>query len=264
MTILQSKLNSKNKSSKPFCQLNHREHAERAEETCPLPPNSAPTAEANKRISERHMQVTGILKQALYRNRLLITAIAVAFFGVMMITIVVTYLVLISSSGLVDTLQSWVQSSASYMAIPPPYTNGLYRFIFLNNIGHFWNPIRLWVWIPFVGAFELGYELLLNAILIGVVASFVGVTKGPLYTFAGLAPHGVIELPAFILEFTGLARWHVSTTRALYTKLSGRSVDQPLLRQGVKDTIVLSLLSVALFAVAAYVETFITPRFLGR
>jgi stage II sporulation protein M len=120
------------------------------------------------------------------------------------------------------------------------------------------------VWIPLVGAFELGYELLFNAVLIGAVASFVGITKGPLYAIAGLLPHGVIEIPAFILEFAGLARWHVSTTRALHAKLSGRTVDRPLLREGVKDTVILSLFSVALFAIAAYIETFITPHFIGR
>lgn len=182
----------------------------------------------------------------------------------MIITSSVVYLVLATSSDLVEGLQSWAQSTASYIAIPPPYTSGLYQFIFLNNIGHFWNPIRLTVWLPFIGAFQLGYELLLNAILIGAVASFVSITKGPMYTVAGLVPHGVIEIPAFILEFTGLARWHVSTTRALYTKFSGRPVDRPLLKQGIMDVITLSLLSVALFAVAAYIETFITPHFLGR
>jgi len=85
-----------------------------------------------------------------------------------------------------------------------------------------------------------------------------------LYALTGLLPHGIIEIPAFILEFTALARWHISTTRALYSKLSGRPVDRPLLREGVADTVVLSLLSVALFATAAYVETFITPHLLGR
>jgi stage II sporulation protein M len=210
------------------------------------------------------MSIKDALSQTFRRNRLLITSVSVAFFSVLIITAVVTYVVLTASSGLVATLQSLVQSSASYIAIPPPYTSGLYQFIFLNNIGHFWNPIRLWVWIPFIGAFDLGYELLLNAILIGAVASFASVTKGPLYTVAGLAPHGVIELPAFILEFTALARWHVSTTRALYTKLSGQPIDRPLLHQGIKDTIILSLLSVVLFAIAAYIESFITPHLLGR
>ena len=140
----------------------------------------------------------------------------------------------------------------------------LYWFIFLNNIGHFWNPIRLWVWIPFVGAFELGYELLLNGILIGAVASFASITKGPVFTVLGLVPHGVIEIPAFILEFTGLARWHVTTTRALHAKLSGQPQDWPLLREGVKETVTLSLLSVTLFAIAAYIETFVTPHLIGR
>lgn len=205
-----------------------------------------------------------MLGQTLGRNRLLIAAISVTFFAIMTIAGAVTYIILVTSSGLVAGLQSFARSSASYIAIPPPYTRGLYQFIFLNNIGHFWNPLRLSVWVPFVGAFQLGYELLFNAILIGAVASFVSITRGPIYTIAGLVPHGVIEIPAFILEFTGLARWHATTTRALYNKLSGRPIDRQLLRQGIKDTIILSLLSVALFAVAAYVETFVTPRFLGR
>ena len=205
-----------------------------------------------------------MLRQTFLRNRLLIAAISAAFFGIMIITGVVTYLVLLTSPYLVKGLQSWTQSTASYIAIPPPYTNGMYHFIFLNNIGHFWNPLRLWVWIPFIGAFQLGYELLLNAILIGAIASFVSGIRGPMYTIAGLLPHGVIEIPAFILEYTGLARWHVCTTRALYTKLSGQQIDRSLLRTGIKDAAILSLLSVALFAVAAYIETFITPHFLGR
>jgi len=205
-----------------------------------------------------------VVSKTFQRNRLLIAAIAVTFFAIMIITALVTYSVLRGSPGLVKGLQGLLESAGTYIAIPPPYTNSLYRLIFLNNIGHFWNPIRLWVWIPFIGAFELGYELLLNAVLIGGVAAFVGMTKGPFYTAAGLLPHGVIEIPAFILEFAGLARWHVSTTHALYAKLSGRPVDRPLLVEGVKDTVTLSLLSVVLFAVAAYIETFITPHLLGR
>jgi stage II sporulation protein M len=210
------------------------------------------------------MTTKDMLTSTFRRNRLLIAAISAAFFSIMIITGTVTYLVLITSSGLIKGLQAWLGSTSGYIVIPPPYTGGLYRLIFLNNIGHFWNPIRLWVWIPLVGAFELGYELIFNAVLIGAVASFVSITKGPMYTIAGLVPHGIIEIPAFILEFTGLARWHVSTTRALHAKLSGRAVDRPVLREGVKDTVILSLLSVVLFAIAAYIETFITPHLIGR
>lgn len=189
--------------------------------------------------------------------------IAVTFFSIIIVSAAVAYIVLLTSPFLARSFQNIIGSARSYVAIPPPYTSDLYRLIFLNNIGHFWNPIRIWVWIPFVGAYSLGYELLLNAVVIGGVASFTSVTKGALYTIAGLTPHGVIEIPAFILEFTGLARWHVTTTRALYAKMSGQPLDRPLLVEGVKDTVMLSLLSVALFAIAAYVETYVTPHLLG-
>ncbi len=181
----------------------------------------------------------------------------------MIVSGVVAYALLLASPELLKEFQALVKSAGSYVAIPPPFTKGLYMTIFLNNIGHFWNPVRIWVWIPFIGAFSLGYELLLNAIVIGAVASFISLTKGATYTMLGLTPHGVLELPAFILEFAGLARWHITATRAIYTKLSGRPVDRPLLIEGVKDTLILSVLSVALFAVAAYIETYITPHLLG-
>ena len=210
------------------------------------------------------MRYVSTLRLTLVRNRRLVTVIAIAFFSVMILTGVVAYLILLSNPGFGETLQSALATAGDYMAIPPPYTNSLYQFIFLNNIAHFWDPVHLWVWIPLVGAFELGYELILNAAVIGGVAAFVSLTKGPLYTAEGLVPHGVVEIPAFILEFTGLARWHVATTRALHSKLSGEPIDQPLLKEGVKDALALSLLSLILFAIAAYIETFITPHLLGR
>jgi uncharacterized membrane protein SpoIIM required for sporulation len=197
------------------------------------------------------------------RNRLLIAVIAVAFFTILIVSGIVTYAILLTSPELIKEFQSVIGESRTYIAIPPPYTNDLYRLIFLNNIAHFWNPERVWVWIPLIGAISLGYELLLNGIVIGGIASFTSVTKGPMFTVAGLTPHGVFEIPAFILEFSGLARWHVTMTRAIYSKLSGRTIDRPLLVEGLKDVLLLSLFSVVLFAVAAYVEAFITPRFLG-
>ncbi len=197
------------------------------------------------------------------RNKLLIGVIALTFVSIMTVSTVVAYVIFLTSPDLVSGLRDIFGTAKGYLAPPPPYTNELYRLIFLNNIGHFWNPLRALVWLPFVGAYSLGYELLLNAILIGGVASFTTLTRGAVYTVAGLTPHGIIEIPAFILEFAGLARWHVTTTKAIYAKLSGRNVDRPLLLEGIKDTMVLSLFSVVLFAVAAYIEAFVTPRFLG-
>jgi len=203
------------------------------------------------------------LKLVFVRNKIVIEAIAAIFFITMIISTIVTYELILTSPELMKGIQQVIGSARNCITIPPAYSTSLYQFIFLNNIGHFWNPVRIWVWIPFVGAFSLGYELLLNAIVIGSVASFASATRGAAYTISGLTPHGVIELPAFILEFAGLACWHITMTRAIYSKLSGRSVDRPLFSEGIKDTIVLSLLSVALFAVAAAVETYVTPRLLG-
>jgi len=203
------------------------------------------------------------LRLIFIRNKLLISVVALTFLMVTFLSAMIAYIFLLASPELVKAFQTAIGTTRQLVAIPPPYTPDLYSLILLNNIGHFWNPTRVWVWIPVVGAFSLGYELLVNAIVIGGVASFASVTRGAAYTVAGLTPHGIFEIPAFILEFAGLARWHVASTKAIYTKLSGRSVDRPLLIEGIKDTLVLSLLSVLLFTVAAYVETYITPRFLG-
>ena len=211
------------------------------------------------------MQHLARLSVIFRRNRLLMIVISIAFLSILIVSAAVSYVMLFTSPELVGRLQDAFESARGYIAIPPPppYTIGLYSFIFLNNIGHFWNPARVWVWLPFVGAYSLGYELLFNALVIGGIASFAGVTRGAFYTFVGLTPHGIIEIPAFILEFTALARWHVTATLAIYAKLSGRRVDRPLVLEGIEDTVALSLFSVALFAIAAYVEAFITPRFLG-
>jgi stage II sporulation protein M len=210
-----------------------------------------------------YMNVLTELRSVFRRNRLLISVVALAFFIVTFVSALIVYMFLLTSPELVTDFQTTIGTARQLVAIPPPYTPDLYRLILLNNVGHFWNPTRVWVWIPLIGAFSLGYELLLNAIVIGGIASFTSMTRGVAYTVAGLTPHGIIEIPAFILEFAGLARWHVASTKALYTKLDGRPVDRPLLVQGIKDTLILSLISVLLFASAAYIESYITPKFLG-
>ncbi len=208
------------------------------------------------------MTSLGYFRPMFERNRFLIGVISVVFFAVMVISAIVVY-ILLGTSSLEASLSQFLKSQSALVAIPRPYTSNLYWLIFLNNIGHFWNPLRVLVWVPLLGSLELGYELLLNAVIIGGVASLISVVSSPWYAVAGLMPHGIIEIPAFILEFTSLARWHVTMTRAISSKMGGRGVDRTLLKEGIKDTVVLSVLSVALFAIAAYVETYVTPRFLG-
>jgi len=205
------------------------------------------------------MGISSQLLAVFWRSRKIIFIVAVAFFCTLFVAMIVSYFLLAASPQMLTLIEDFIAGQQALLGLPPPMTSDFYWLIFLNNIGHFWNPGRVWVWVPFVGAFSLGYELILNAVLIGAVASYASLARGPAFAIAGLTPHGVVELPAFILEFAALARWHITASRALYGKIGGRQVDRPLLIQGVTDTLVLSVVSVALFAIAAYIETFITP-----
>jgi uncharacterized membrane protein SpoIIM required for sporulation len=135
--------------------------------------------------------------------------------------------------------------------------------ILQNNTGHFWNPAKMLVWVPFLGTFFLALELLLNSVTIGAISVFIGKTRGIFYPIVGLTPHGVFEIPAFIFQFASLIRWHVTITEFIMAKIVGERVEGAKLRQGLKDTVVLAIISLTLFIIAAYVETYITPYLLG-
>jgi len=183
--------------------------------------------------------------------------------GVIAVSIIVTVLAFSSSPELADLLESFSEQERRYIVVPPPYTGTLYSYILLNNLGHFWNPIRMLVWVPLFGTLFLGVELLLNGVVIGVVATVVGIQHGATYPILGLVPHGIFEIPAFILEFASMIRWHVATVEAIMAKVTGERVDVVKFKLGVKDAVVLAVASVVLFVIAAFVETYVTPGLLG-
>lgn len=197
------------------------------------------------------------------RNRTTILATTLAFFGVMFVSVIVTVFAFSYSPELVTLLESFGKQERRYIAVPPPYTGTLYLYILFNNIGVFWNPINMLVWVPLLGTLVLGLSLLLNAALIGVVATVVGIQRGAAFPILGLVPHGIFEIPAFILEFASIIRWHVTTVEAIMAKVTGEKVNMAKFKLGLKDTIVLAVVSVVLFVIAAFVETYVTPRLLG-
>ena len=164
---------------------------------------------------------------------------------------------------LLDQLSSLVQSTFDYEGIPSPYTVDFFSYIFLNNIGHFWNPIRMFVWVPVLGPVLLLFEILLNGGLIGVLAVHAGLTKGLAYPIIGLLPHGIIEIPAFLLQFSSIVLWQATITEAIVAKLRGRPVEKDKFNQGLKDTFILAVTSILLLLIAALIETYITPFLLG-
>jgi stage II sporulation protein M len=201
---------------------------------------------------------------SVHRNETIIKAVSVTFLAVIIGSIALTVFAFSASPGLSTLFKSLQQNEKAYIGIPPPYTETLYFYIFLNNVGHFWNPISMLVWVPFLGTLTMGLELLLNGVIIGSLATLAGMTNGIAYPILGLVPHGVLEIPAFIFEFTSIIRWQVTTIEAIMAKLTGQKVNGVKLKQDVKDTLILAIASVILFAIAAVIETYVTPHLLGR
>jgi len=203
------------------------------------------------------------LKDVTHRNSLIIKTVTSAFFIILVAAIALTIIVFNMSPDLLDSFSSFTQSVLGYGDIPLPYTGNLFSYIFSNNVGHFWNPIRMIVWIPVLGPLLLWLEVLLNSGLIGVVAVIVGVNNGVAYPIIGLVPHGLIEIPAFLFQLSAIVLWQVTVSEAIITKLRGNPLERTKINQAIRDIIILATVSIILMAVAAVIETYVTPYLLG-
>jgi len=178
-------------------------------------------------------------------------------------SIIVTVIIFNAVPELTENLNQFTETALGFSDIPSPYSGSLYSFIFFNNIGHFWNPIRMIVWIPFLGPFLLGLEVLLNSGIIGIVAVMVGARNGVVYPIIGLVPHGIIEIPAFLFQLSAIVLWQVTLSEAILTKLKGRTLEKSKFKVGIQDTAIFAITSIILMGIAALIETFVTPYLLG-
>ena len=217
-------------------------------------------AEAPSR--KRRMRFSRVFGECIQRCMMPLKVITISFLSILFISMLLTALTLIWAPWLSEFFWSLAQPGNGYVNIPAPYTENLYYFILKNNISHFWNPLKMIVWIPLIGTFVLGLELMLNAAMIGIVAILAGMTYGVLFPIVGLVPHGVIEIPAFIIQFAALIRWHVTIIDSVITKITQNKTNYSKLKQRIKDTVILAIVSVTLFVIAAFIETYITPRLL--
>ena len=209
------------------------------------------------------MKAVENLRGAIQRNSLIIKATTLTFLIILSLVIVVTIFVFSEAPEFSDQLSNLAQSAYNFEDIPSPFTETFFSFIFLNNIGHFWNPIRMLVWIPALGPLLLGFELVLNSGLIGVIAVIAGIENGITYPVVGLVPHGIVEIPAFLLQFACIVLWQATITEAILAKLRGRKVEKDKVKQGLNDTLILAVTSIILFMIAAVIETYVTPYLLG-
>ncbi|MEJ2272420.1 MAG: stage II sporulation protein M [Candidatus Bathyarchaeota archaeon] len=203
------------------------------------------------------------LKAIFQRNSLIIKTTTVTFFIFLTISIIITIAITFFSPELAEKLNSLMDSLLNFENAPEHSTGNFFLFIFLNNTGHFWNPIRMLVWIPLIGAFLLGFEILLNSGLIGVISVIVGFEKGLAYPIIGMVPHGIIEIPAFLLQITCIIKWQSTSIEVIISKIKHEELEKEKIAQGLRDTIILAAITLFLFIIAAVIETYITPNLLG-
>lgn len=120
--------------------------------------------------------------------------------------------------------------------------------IFLNN------------WVTAVLIFVLNlFSLLIvgfNGWVLGVFASYMSGRGLMLEYILGVIPHGVVELPALIIAGASGLRFGKIIWFRIYCKLRGRKCS---VEGGLEDSFKLLSISVILFLIAAFIESFITP-----
>lgn len=203
-----------------------------------------------------------IFRSCIQRNKIILKATALSFFAVIVVSILLTFFAFSTTPWLLDWFKSLI-SERGYVAVPQPFTENFFFYILSNNVGHLWNPSKMLVWVPLLGTLILGLELMFNGVVIGAVSVIAGMTHGVIYPIMGLTPHGIFEIPAFILQFASIIRWHVTTVETVMAKVTGEKTDGDKFKRGIKDTVILAIASVILFMIAAYIETYITPYLLG-
>ena len=114
--------------------------------------------------------------------------------------------------------------------------------------------------LMFLGGATLGlltvFIIMTNGVVIGSVMEFVRQQQGGLYVAAALVPHGIFEIPAFIVSGTlGLL-----LARSLWIEVNGNG-DAAAEALGLGRTFLFVV--IPLVAVAAVTEAFITPEIIN-
>jgi stage II sporulation protein M len=140
------------------------------------------------------------------------------------------------------------QVASQFLSDPPP----LLAFkIFLNNLG---SCLLLFLGGVTLGAFTL-LILTVNGLLIGAVVEFVRQQQGTIFVVAALVPHGIFEIPAFILAGALGLLLGQELVSEWYREGDAAQAAGELARPFVR-------IVVPLLAIAAIVEAFITPAIL--
>ena len=156
-----------------------------------------------------------------------------------------------ADQGVVDLIIASLEQAGFYdLSEEDPFS--LTAIIFLNNLQA--------ALLIFLGGATFGvltlFILTTNGIVIGVVWHMMQDEGGVVGFLVGILPHGIFEIPALLIA-GGLG---LLLAEELYHELKGRG-DAGQVAQGLGRTFL--LIVIPLLAVAAIIESFITPQLLN-
>jgi stage II sporulation protein M len=143
-----------------------------------------------------------------------------------------------------------LEQLAQIIATLPPLLSVL--FIFIKNL---MSLVLSFVFSPLLCLVPL-FTLVVNGWLLGVVSVGVIQQKSLVYLLAGTLPHGIFEIPAFIMAEAVSLAFGVSLLTALI-KRDKKPIITPL-----KTNIKYMAIAVALLVPAAFIEILVTPLLL--
>lgn len=100
-------------------------------------------------------------------------------------------------------------------------------------------------------------SLIINGLVIVLVSRVVIQQESLRYLLVGLLPHGIIEIPAFIIGEAAALSFGTMVILALFKK-RGRELLLPRLKQNLRYLVI----ALALLLPAAIIETYVTPLLL--
>jgi stage II sporulation protein M len=127
----------------------------------------------------------------------------------------------------------------------------MFLFIFVNNAVKSFAVLFLGTFFGVVPVFFVA----INGTLIGIMSSVVTAKHGAGFLFAGTIPHGILEIPAFLIA----ASYGVQLGKRYYRKLKYREPFKPFLLRASEKMFRYVL---PLLALASFIETFITMTIL--
>ncbi|AEC51120.1 hypothetical protein PNA2_0201 [Pyrococcus sp. NA2] len=134
-----------------------------------------------------------------------------------------------------------------------PQGFSLFKFIFLNNT-------RVAIIIAFSGIIFgiLPFLVLLfNGVIVGVVTTYAIIRGASVEkVLLSIIPHGIVEIPAFIIAGVGGINWFLEVVR-------GEGDFGNRLRRGFYIMLKFLGWSILLLFIAALIEAFITPKIAG-